>query len=283
MLATVEDWTILLLEALHLPFARIVSAGTAAELAASETLELDVTTRLGTTLESLHRHAHRLACAARVLAGQEGDTTPVDDFVADLDSGVAWSMRLAREPATRVLPPLTLSVWLALLAWLAVRGLGGPPDVPDRNRRCRQRMHAWHLDGLVTLAFREIGRNDEAASRATDFVAGIQELAMWSPDGSATDASAVIASWLTDPGVRRALEIRRHQGVERFSTQAFEELIVWTTWVAAVRLAEYPQAYRRQGMPMIQWVSELSGDLVRAGTAAGDRLDLLIGRPGRRA
>jgi hypothetical protein len=265
-----------MLKALHVPFARIVSAGMAAELAASETFQSDVTPHLGASLDNLHREARRLARAVQVMAGEEGETTPVDDFVSDLDSGVSWIIRLAREPAARVLPPLTLSLWLSMLAWLAVRGMGGPPYVPDRNRRCRQRMHAWHLDGLVTLAFREIGRDDAAASRASDFVAGIQELPMWSPDRSTTDASAVIASWLEDAGVRRALDVRRHQGVERFSTEAFQELVVWTTWVAAVRLAEYPQAYRRRSMPMIQWVSELSGDLVRAGIAAGERLDLLI-------
>jgi hypothetical protein len=224
----------------------------------------------------MSRDARRLARAVRDLAGPHGRPTPVDDFVADLESGLSWAMRLARDPAARILPPLNPTAWLALLAWLAIRGLGGPPEVPDRNRRCRQRMIDWGLDNIVNLAFREIGLEREAASQATEAIAAIQELPMWTPDRRSADAPAVLASWLADDGARRALDVRRHETGDRFATEAFEALTVWTTWVAAVRLAEYPRAYQRPAEPMIDWVAALSRDLLRAGATAHGRVDELI-------
>ena len=258
------------LEPLHTAFARIVSSRTAADLAA---LQVDVTRPVGAYLDRLGRDGRPLADAVRLLlAREEGSATTLDEFVADLQSGVSWAIRLARDPRARLLPQLNVYVWLALLAWLAVRGFGGPPDVPDRNRRCRQRMHDWHVHGVVRSAFRDAGRDAEAASRAADFVAGIQELPMWAPVGGAADASAVIASWLADRPVRRALGVNDLEGRgdrPHFDYEAYDELVAWTTWVAAVRLAEYPQAYRGGDRPMIDWVTELSRDLERA-RDAGD-------------
>jgi hypothetical protein len=254
-------------------FANIVNAKAATELS---TLESDAAGRLGVPTDQMSRDARRLARAVRDLVGSHGRTTPIDDFVVDLESGLSWATRLARDPAARILPPLNPTVWLALLAWLAIRGMGGPPDVPDRNRRCRQRMIDWELDNIVNLAFREIGLDDRAASRATEAVAAIQELPMWSPDRNTADASAVIASWLVDEGGRRALDVRRHRSVDRFAAEAYGELVTWTTWVAAVRLAEYPRAYQRAREPMIDWVAALSRDLLRAGATARGRVDRLL-------
>ena len=262
--------------ALHPSFATIVNAKAADELSTIGMLPSDEAPRVGGVTDQLRRDAFRLARAVEVMAGRDDRPTPVDDFVDDLDSGVSWAIRLARDPAARVLPPLNPTVWLALLAWLAVRGVGGPPDVRDRNRRCRQRMREWQLDNIIALAFREIGRDDRAAERATEVVAAIQELPIWSPNRGTADASAVIASWLADEGVRRALDVRRHQRVEHFSAEAYDDMVVWTTWVAAVRLAEYPPAYQRAREPMIDWVAALARDLVRAGAAADGRVDSLI-------
>lgn len=61
---------------------------------------------------------------------------------------------------------------------------------------------------------------------------------MWRPDGDTADASAVIGSWLTDEGVRRALDVRRHGRVEHFNAEAYAAMVVWTTWIATVRPAE---------------------------------------------
>ena len=62
-------------------------------------------------------------------------------------------------------------------------------------------MREWQLGNIIALAFREIGRDDRAAARATEVVASIQELRMWSPNRGTNDASAVIASWLADDGL----------------------------------------------------------------------------------
>jgi hypothetical protein len=265
-----------MVEALGPVFANIVNAKAATRLSTIGMHESGGAGRLAFPTDQLRRDAGRLARAARDLAGPHGRPTPVDDFVADLESGLSWTTRLARDPAARVLPPLNPTVWLALLAWLAIRGMGGPPEVPDRNRRCRQRMIEWRLDNIVNLAFREIGLDDLPASRATEAVAAIQELPMWSPDRNMADASAVIASWLADEGVRRVLGVRRNRSVDSFVTEAYDELVAWTTWVAGVRLAEYPQAYQHGAEPMIDWVAALSRDLLRAGATAHGRVDELI-------
>ena len=254
----------------------IVNAKAADKLSTVGMLPSDEAFRVGGVTDQLRRDAHGLARAVQVMARRDGPTTPIDDFVADLESGVSWAIRLARGPAARVLPPLNPTIWLALLAWLAVRGVGGPPDVLDRNRRCRQRIREWQLGNVIALAFREIGRDDRGAGRATEVVAAIQELPMWSPNRGTADASAVIASWLADEGVRRALELRRHRRVEHLNTEAYDDMVVWTTWVAAVRLAEYPPAYQRASEPMIDWVAALARDLVRAGAAADGRVDSVI-------
>ena len=264
-----------MVEGLHPPFATIVNVKVAYELSAIGMLQSDEAGRAAVLSHQMRRNARRLARAVQVMAGRQGRTTPIAEFVADLDAGVSWAIRLARDPDAHFLR-LSPNVSLALLAWLAVRGMGGPPDVPDRNRRCRQRMREWQLDTIVAMAFREIGRNDGAAEQATEGVAAIQELPMWRPNGDTADASAVIGSWLTDDGVRRALDVRRHGRVEHFNAEAYAEMVVWTTWIASVRLAEYPQAYLRTSEPMVDWVATLSRDLQRAGAAADGRVDSLI-------
>ena len=75
---------------------------------------------------------------------------------------------------------------------------------------------------------------------------------------------------------RRTLDIRRHRRVEHFNAEANADMVAWTTWVAAVRLAEYPPAYQRAREPMIDWVAALARDLVRAGAAADGRGDSVI-------
>lgn len=262
-------------EALHPPFARIVSVATADQLQALHARDGDHERDLVAHLKRLRHDARLVAQGTEALAGGSGATTPVDDFVADLESGISWGIRLARDTDARRLPRLARSVWLALVGWLAVRGLGGPPGVPDRNRRCRERMHDWRLDQVTADAFRQAGRDHIAAVRAAEAVAAIQELPMWTPDGRASDASTVIASWLADPGVREVLDMRRDGAVERYDEEAYRELVAWTTWVAAIRLAEYPTAYHRPSQPMIDWVTALSEALSRAGSEARGRTDRL--------
>ncbi len=268
-------------DAIQEPFGRIVSAGTAAELRAISREEWNnASAGNGGLRERLLDDAGELGRAVNALVGELGQPTSVKGFVSSLDRGVSLTVQLICDPAARSLPPPNKALCLALLAWLAVRSIGGPPEVSERNRRCRQRMADWGLGDMVAAAFRHIGRSEAAAGRCTEAVAAIQELPMWSPNRHTADASAVIASWLDDDGALRALQVhRRRDKVERFDSQAYAEFAVWMTWVAAVRLAEYQQAYDRPDEPMLQWVAALSRDLLRAGSTAGDRVDWLLERP----
>jgi hypothetical protein len=143
-------------------------------------------------------------------------------------------------------------------------------------------MHEWGLGDVVAEALRDTGRTQAQARRGAEAVAAIQELPMWSPNRPTADASAVLASWLADGGTRHALEVQPDRdGVERFDTAAYDELAGWTTWVAAVRLAEYPQAYQGASAPMLVWVTAMHRELLRARVAAGDRVDGLPSTPGR--
>jgi hypothetical protein len=269
-----------MLKAIHLAFRRIVSAETAVELAAIGAHASDWAAPIGGAVwDRLGEAARDLGTAARALAGVRGRPTRVEDFRSDLLSGVSWTIQLARLPAARSLPPADEAICLALLSWLAVRGLGGPPDVPDRNRRCRQRMRVWGLDEEIASSFGDIGRVEPAARRAARFIGAIQALPMWSPNRQAIDAPSVLASWFADDDIRHALRVRAGAGAEPFDAEAYDELLAWTTWVAAVRLAEYPPAYQHPTEPMIDWVLALSGELARLRGTMGHRAGRLLNNP----
>ena len=234
-------------------------------------------------LERLTADARDLGAAVQDLLRGAGEPTGVDEFVADVRSGVSTALALAQDPTPDALPSPDRATCLALLAWLAGRGLGGGPTVPDRGRRCRQRLREWRLDELISAAFRQSGRDESAAWRATEAVVAMQELPAWRPDGVA-DAAMVLEGWLSDEGVRRALQVHQYQDVEWFNAETYSELVTWTTWVAATRLAEHPEAYTGDGEPMVGWVTRVGDDLRRAAVAAGYRVDRLPtrARAGRR-
>jgi hypothetical protein len=269
-----------MLKAIHLAFRRIVNAETAVELSAIGAQASDWAAPLGGPLwDRLGEAAGDLGTAARALAGLRGRPTPVVDFRSDLLSGVSWIIQLAHLPAARSLPRADQAVCLALLSWLAVRGFGGPPDVPDRNRRCRERMREWRLDEEIARSFGDIARAEPAARRGARFIGAIQVLPMWSPTRQAMDAPSVLASWFADDDTRDALLVRAEGGAERFDAEAYDELVGWTTWVAAVRLAEYPPAYQHPTEPMIDWVLALSGELTRLRGTMGHRAGQLLNNP----
>ena len=272
-----------MVDAIHRRFARIVSAETANELQAM--------TRRGTCgacerdaglREQLIEDARKFGRAVHELGAEDGSLTPVEHFVSNLDDGLSLAAGLCSDSEAGALPPPSRDLWLTLLAWLALRSLGGPSGTPDRNLRCRQRMRDWGLDKIVIAAFRQIGRSEAGAKRVTDAVAAILEMPMWSPNRPTADASAVLASWLANDDARRALRISRpRKGHERYDPEAFEELVAWMTWVAAIRLAEYPQAYDRANEPMLQWVTGISRELLRWSSTAGGGIDALLPRTAR--
>jgi hypothetical protein len=269
-----------MLKAIQLAFRRIVNAETAVELSAIGAQASDWAAPLGGAVrDRLGEAARDLGSAARAVAGVRGRPTPVEDFRSDLLSGASWTIELARLPAARSMPRADEAVCLALLSWLAVRGLGGPPDVPDRNRRCRQRMRDWRLDEEIARSFGDIGRAEPSGWRAARFIGAIQVLPMWSPNRQAMDAPSVLASWFADDDTRDALLVRAEGGAERFDAKAYDELVGWTTWVAAVRLAEYPPAYQHPTEPMIDWVLALSGELTRLRATIGHRGGRLLNNP----
>ena len=267
----------LVLEPLRAPFARLVSAETAGEadaIAGAGSEGHDREAEIAALVGRLSEDARQLGKAVSELLREAGEPTPVAEFVDDLRAGVAIGLRLAAEEVPASLPAPDRATWLALLAWLASRGLGGGASVPDRGRRCRARLRDWRLDDSIAGGFRQLGRDESAAWRATEAVLAIQELPMWRP-GGASDAPAVLEAWLADEGVRRALHVHRYQDVEWFDGDAYGELVSWTTWVAAVRLVEYPEAYPRTAEPMLRWVARLGEDLRRASVEAGYRVDRL--------
>ena len=268
-----------MIDAIHVPFARIVSAAGANTLLGMAREAWDsADERDGGLRERLVEDAGELGRAVHTFGAEQSRTTPVEHFVSDLDGGLSLAVRFSSDPGARSLPRPDSDLWLMLLGWLALRGLGGPSGTPDRNLRCRERMRDWGLDALIAAAFRQLGRTDAGAKRGTEAVAAILTMPMWSPNRPTADVSAVLASWLGNEDARSAMGIHRPQRqVDRYDSEAFRELVAWTTWVAAIRLAEYPPAYERAKPPMLEWVTAISRGLLRESTTARERVDGLLG------
>jgi hypothetical protein len=231
----------------------------------------------GDLRQQLIGEAREFGRAVHESGAEDGPLTSVEHFVSNLDDGLTMAIQFSSDADARALPPPSRDLWLTLLAWLALRSLGGPSGTPDRNLRCRQRMHDWGLDEIVVASFRQIGRTETAARHATDAIAAILVLPMWSPNRPTADASAVLASWLENDDALRSIGIHRpRDSGDRYDLEAFEELVTWTTWVAAVRLAEYPQAYERANEPMLAWVTEISRGLLRRSSTAAGRVEGLM-------
>lgn len=262
-------------------FARIVSAETAIALSGMTRQAWEGAGEpYGNLRKQLIGDARGLGRTVHKWGAEPGPLTPVEHFVSNLDDGLSMAIRLNSDSEAQGLPAPSQELWLTLLAWLTLRSLGGPSGTPDRSLRCRQRMRDWGLDEVVVAASRQIGRTDAAAKRVTEAVAAVLVMPMWSPNRTAADTSAVLASWLADDDARRALGIHQpRDSGDRYNIEAFEELVTWTTWVAAIRLAEYPQAYERPNEPMLHWVTRLSRELLRRSSTAGGRVEGLLARP----
>jgi hypothetical protein len=266
-----------MIDAIRMSFARIVRAETATELLAmTEQAWAGGGEGSRGLRKQLLADARRFGRSVHELGAVDGPETSVQHFVSNLDDGLSLAVQLSSDADADGLPMPSRDLWLTLLGWLSLRSLGGPSGTPDRNLRCRQRMRDWRLDEIVVTAFRDLGRNSAAATRVAEAVAAILLMPMWSPHRPTADASAVLASWLATDDARRALRISQpRSGDERYDIEAFEELVVWTTWVAAIRLAEYPQAYQSANEPMLHWVAGLSGELRRWSSMAAGRVGWL--------
>ncbi len=225
-------------------------------------------------LERLTGDARDLGAAVHELLGDAGEPVPVDDFAASVRRGVSTGLALAADDRPDALPTPDASTWLGVLAWLGARGLGGVASIPERGRRSRQRVREWRLDQLISASFRQLGRDESAAWRASEALVAIQELAPWRAE-AASDAATVLEGWLADEGVRRALQVHRYQGVEWFGAEAYAELVTWASWVAAIALSEQPEAQKETAEPMLRWVTRLGSDLRREAVEAGYRVDRL--------
>lgn len=252
-------------------FARLVTANAATALAGSASR--DPARAAGDLLGELAERSRGLGTAVERCLGPAGAPTPAEAFEADFRSGIETALSIAPQLASADLSADDPETWLALLAWLAGRGCGGGPEVRDRGRRIRRRLHAWKLDELMTRAFVRSGRDELAARRASETVLAIHELPMWRPGGIA-DPAAVLESWLADAGLRRSLHLHRGRAASDFSAEGYSDLVTWTTWVAATRLAEYPQAFEPSSGPMLAWVMDLGGGLRPHGArrSSADRL-----------
>ena len=236
-------------------FARLVNAETVAELEAAALGRVEEPT----LLPRLGEHARLLGAAAHDLIGDPRTSTPPNAFAADLLSGVATAFSVARDPLATALGHASRDIWCALIAWLASRGFGGGPDVEERGRHCRERLYRWRVDAVIGDAFRAIGLDRESADRATAGVVAIHQLPMWRPGGVA-DASSVLESWLRSGDAVLALggEPREPDG---FDASAFRWFVTLTSWVAAVRLVEYPTAYGQTTPPILDWVTQVAAGL----------------------
>jgi hypothetical protein len=220
------------------------------------------------SIDDLLRDAERLGAELEGLIGPRGDPTPSAEFAADLQSGVQTALALAPAANELGFSRPGRSIWLALLAWLAARGLGGGPHVADRGRRCRERLREFGLDAEIERAFASIGHGDGLAPGA---IGAILELPMWRPAG-ASSADAIIGHWLSDAGMRRVLGVRRAMGSAEFDAARFADMVDWFSWVALVRLTEYPPAYGRTEPPVSGWVADIAArlrEIGRAGLIAG--------------
>jgi hypothetical protein len=251
---------------LRIAFATLVNADTAAALEAAPLGGVDE----GRLLARLVEHARPLGVAAWDMIGEPHTSTPPDAFVADLASGVGTAIGIARDAGSAALGPASRDMWLALLAWLASRGFGGGPGVTDRGRRCRDRLYRWGVDDVSRDAFRAVGLDGEMAERAVAAVAAIHVLPMWRPGGVGT-AGAVLASWVADRDADRALGERAAGTDGHFAESRFSWFVALTSFVAAVRLIEYPIAYGPQAEPILDWVTRIATDLRMAATASDPR------------
>lgn len=245
----------LALHAVREAFTTIVNVATAAELGADvrdSHRRLQVGDWLGENGRTLGKHV-------RAVIGDTTTATPPASFGEDLVSGLTTALAIAGSEGNR-LPAASAELWLALLGWLASRGFGGGPEVEDRGRLCRERFHRWGLHRLLHRAFRDIGLGDSVARRRTAAVAAIHTLPMWRPGGVA-EADAIFASWMANRDARRALNLPPRPSVAPAADDGFRWFVGWTTWVAAVRLVEYPAAYGLAEPPILDWVAGITADL----------------------
>jgi hypothetical protein len=215
-------------------------------------------------IEGLYGDAERLGTQLESLIGPAGDPTPSAEFANDLRSGVETALQLVPDAESLGLARPGRSTWLALLAWLSARGLGGQPHVADRGRRCTERLTDFGLDIEIRRAFASIGHGDAWAAEA---IGAILELPMWRPGGAST-AEAIIGHWLSDGRMQHVLGVRRATSGAKLDAARYDEMIDWFSWVALIRLIEYPPAYDRNVPPATTWVAGITARLREIGRAS---------------
>jgi glycosidase len=235
---------------------------------------VDAAARRGSPAEAvapLQDNARWLAEAVHTFGAASGPVTSIDEFAADLLTGMRSAVELAAAQPKSV-PPTPASVGFALV-WLAGRGLGGGPEVADRGRWCVERFDAWRIGAIAMTLFRGLGMDDAAAGRAVDAVRATLSLPRWpSVRRPAASAAATIArSWLGDPVARQALRFHDWDGAQWLDGEAWSELVDRSLGVDAVRLAEDDGA----SAAALRTAANVAKALRNLGPASGYRVDTL--------
>jgi len=148
---------------------------------------------------------------------------------------VAWSTQ-----ACSVLPndagKENAARWATVIAWAAVRTLGGLLSASEPDHAGAKLFDALRLREPMAQALSRFGLKDDEHWRAAARVRAIFANEAWLPGAQRTAKSPY--SWLHDPDVAWLINVHEYQGIRYFNKEMYECLLWWMAFPALLRIAE---------------------------------------------
>jgi hypothetical protein len=130
--------------------------------------------------------------------------------------------------------------WGTLFGWAFVHALGKITDTPDYAEQARSWIDEWLLGRIVANTLRELGADEQAASRAVAVIRQATSHQDWYQSPDMEHAQQLLEALLGDREMQQLLGVNRYQGVLWFDKAAFERLLWWMQTVAAVAIGAEP-------------------------------------------
>ena len=139
----------------------------------------------------------------------------------------------------RSLPVDDKAVWGTLFGWTMVHALGKAQDAADYAAVSRAWIDEWLFGRIIAAALRDFGLDEGAAQRAVAVIKVLTSQQAWFDAGvpAARRPGQVLDELLADQDAARFLQVNRHNEIDWYNKESFEELLAWLMLIEAVQAA----------------------------------------------
>jgi glycosidase len=181
----------------------------------------------------------------------------------------------ASETAARYLDSQPLR-WVALLGWAVMSPLGGLVG-PNPAALSRAWFDNWRFDRSLGQAIVGLGLGVEAAGLAARLTRALIAHERSLASTARQSPGTTLGELLEDGGVRELLEVNRHQGVDWFSRERFNDLVGGLLSVAVVLIAADATLGPAEAARKVATCHQVAASLREAERRSGYQVEKLVG------